>query len=66
MGNRSGIHRKSTPHAYLEDIGRKDQGRALLDEGSAPLVFNEYDQAVLDTAALVVGKGNGTYRTPSK
>jgi hypothetical protein len=44
----------------------KDQGRALLDEGSTPSMPGEDDPAITDAMALTVGKGGGTYKTPSK
>jgi hypothetical protein len=50
---------------YREDVGSKDQGRALLDEGSAPPMFEEDNPTVTDTVASVGGAGDGTYKTLS-
>jgi hypothetical protein len=57
----NGIHQKSAAHAYLEDIGRKDQGWGLLDEGSAPPMPDDDGPAVTGAMALAVDKGDGTY-----
>jgi hypothetical protein len=65
VGSKNKIHQKSAPYAYREDAGRKEHGRALFDEGSAPLTSNEDDPIVTDAVALAVGEGNGTYKTSS-
>jgi hypothetical protein len=49
-----------------EDTSRKDQGRALLDEGPAPPVPGDDGPAIIDTTALTVDDDVGTYKTPSK
>jgi hypothetical protein len=66
VGRRNGIHQKLAPHAYREDASKKDQGRALLDGGSAPPMSNKDDPTVVDAAAPVVGEGKGTYKTLGK
>jgi hypothetical protein len=66
MGSRNNIHQNSTPHSYREDTDRKDQGRALLGEGSAPSTSDEDDPTVVGTMVPLVGKGEGTYKTLNK
>jgi hypothetical protein len=51
---------------YWEDTGKKDQGRALLDKGSAPLVPNEDGPTILATTTPAADEDGGTYKTPSK
>jgi hypothetical protein len=38
MRSGSVVNQQPTPYAYQEDTDKKDQGRALLDEGSVPPV----------------------------
>jgi hypothetical protein len=65
-GSKNDIQRKLAPRAYREDAGRKDQGWVLLDGGSAPLLSIKDDPAVMDAAAVVVGKDKETYKARSK
>jgi hypothetical protein len=51
---------------FQEDISKKEQGWALLDEGSTPLVPDEDDPVIVDTIAPIVGEDDGTYKTLSK
>jgi hypothetical protein len=44
----------------------EDQGWALLDEGTAPLVSVEDGPAIMATTASAAGEDNRTYKTPSK
>jgi hypothetical protein len=53
-------------NTYQEDESRKDQGRALLDEGFVPLLCGKDDTAVVDAGALAVGKDKGSCKAPSK
>jgi hypothetical protein len=55
--------RSSAPYAYLEDTGRKDQERALLNEGSTPMMLDKDVPDVTDATAPTLGMGNGTYKT---
>jgi hypothetical protein len=55
-----------TLYAYREDTSKKDQGWALLDEGSEPPVPDEDGSAITDAIAPAAGKGGETYKTPSK
>jgi hypothetical protein len=64
--SRNDIHRKLAPRAYREDAGRKDQGRALLDGGSAPPMSDDDNPIVTNTMTPMIDKGEGTYRTPSE
>jgi hypothetical protein len=47
-------------------IGNEHNMWTLLDRGSAPPLSDEDDPAIVDTAAPAGGKGDGTYKTPSK
>jgi hypothetical protein len=42
---------------YREDTGKKDQGRALLDEGSAPPMPNEDDPTIMAMTTSVKTTG---------
>jgi hypothetical protein len=44
----------------------KDQGHALLDERSTPLVPDEDGPAIMAMTAPAVGEDGGTYKTSSK
>jgi hypothetical protein len=52
--------------ARREYVSRKDQGWALLDGGSTPLLSDKGDSVVTDAAAMAVGEDKGTYKAPSK
>jgi hypothetical protein len=65
-GSRSGIQRELAPHVYQENVGKKDQGRALSDEGSTPLLSSKDDLAVADAAAMAVSEDKRTCKAPSK
>jgi hypothetical protein len=65
VGSKNDIHQKSAPHAFREDAGRKDQGQALLEEGSTPSTSDEDDPIVTDVVAHAIGECNGSYRTLS-
>jgi hypothetical protein len=54
------------PCAYREDISRKDQGHAFLDEGSAPSKPNEDGPAIMATTTSTAVEDSGSYKTPSK
>jgi hypothetical protein len=41
-------------------------GWALFDKGSTPLTPNEDDPTIMDAAAPVASKVDGTYKTPNK
>jgi hypothetical protein len=64
--SRNGIQQKLAPRAYREDDGRKDQGRALLDGGSTPLLSNKDDPTVTDALAAVDCEDKGTFKAISK
>jgi hypothetical protein len=53
-------------YVYQEDTGKKEQGWALLDEGSTPPVPDEDDPIIMDATALMVGVDDRTYKTLSK
>jgi hypothetical protein len=55
-----------TPYTYREDTGKKDQGRTLLDDGSAPPVPDEDGPAIMDAIVPAAGEDDDTYETPSK
>jgi hypothetical protein len=61
IGN--GRNCQSARYAYREDTGRKDQGRALLDEGSATPMIDEDGPTLMDAKAPVVGIEDGTNKT---
>jgi hypothetical protein len=44
----------------------KDQGRALLDGGSAPPEPDEDGPTIMVAATLVASRNGRTYKTPSK
>jgi hypothetical protein len=48
------------------DIGRKDQGWAFLDKGSAPPVPDEDGLAIMATTTPTAGEDDETYKTLSK
>jgi hypothetical protein len=54
--------RNSAPHMYWVDAGRKDQGRALLDGGSAPPPFNKDGATATGTTAVVNIEDKATCR----
>jgi hypothetical protein len=54
------------PYAYREDTGKKNKGRAFLDEGSSSSVLDEDGLAIMAATALAASKDSGTYKTPSK
>jgi hypothetical protein len=62
----SGINQQPMSYAYREDTGRKDQGWALFDKGSAPPVPDEDGPAIMDVAAPVASEDDRTYETSSK
>jgi hypothetical protein len=51
---------------YREDTKKKDQGRALLDEGSMPPLPNEDDPAIMIVTTPVSSKDGGSHKTLSK
>jgi hypothetical protein len=51
---------------YQEDTGKKDQGQALLNEGSVPLVPNEDDPAIMAVTTPAADEDDCTYKTPTK
>jgi hypothetical protein len=59
-------NQQPVPHAYREDTSRKDQGQALLDEGSVPPTSGEDGPASTDAIAPMAGEDDGSYKTPSK
>jgi hypothetical protein len=65
-------NQQSVPHVYRENTGRKDQGWALLDEGSAPPVPGEDGPAITDgptitdATTLAADENGRTYKTQSK
>jgi hypothetical protein len=62
----SSVNRWPTPYAYREDTDKKDQGWALLDEGSTPPVADEDGPTIMDATALAVDECSGAYKTLSK
>jgi hypothetical protein len=54
------------PYAYQEDTDKKDQGRALLDEGSAPPVPDEDGLTIMVATALAPDEDDGTYKSARK
>jgi hypothetical protein len=56
----------SAPHTYRVDAERKDQGRALLDGGSAPPASDEDDPTATSTMAAAIGEDKGTCKAPGK
>jgi hypothetical protein len=62
----NGIKQQPRPYVYWEDTDKKDQGWALLDEGSMPLVPDENDPIITGTIAPLVGEDERTYKTLSK
>jgi hypothetical protein len=55
----------SARHMYRVDVGRKDQGRALLDGDSAPPLSDEDYPTTAGTTAPVISEDKGTYRATS-
>jgi hypothetical protein len=53
------------PYAYREDTGKKDQGRAFLDEVFALQVPKEDGPTGVVMITLVAGKDSETYKTAS-
>jgi hypothetical protein len=51
---------------YRENTDKKDQGRAVLDEGSTPLVPDEDTPAVMQAATPVADEGGRSYKIPIK
>jgi hypothetical protein len=66
MRSKSGIHQRTMPYAYREDITKKDQGWCFLDEGSVPSVPDEDGPAIMAVTAPVATEDGGTYKTQSK
>jgi hypothetical protein len=62
----NGIKQQPRPCVYWEDIDKKDQGWALLDEGSMPPVPDEDGPIIMGAIAPSVGEDDRTYKTPSK
>jgi hypothetical protein len=48
------------------NTGKKDQGWALQDEGSAPPIPDEDGPTIMDATTMMVIEGDGTCKTPSK
>jgi hypothetical protein len=59
-------NQQPTPHTYREDIDRKDQRRALLDEGSTPMELSEDNPTCTDATTPMTNEDDGTYKTLSK
>jgi hypothetical protein len=53
------------PCTYWEDTGKKDQGRAFVDEGFTPPVSDENGPTIMAAATPADRKDNGTCKTPS-
>jgi hypothetical protein len=66
MRSGSDVNKLPTPCTYREDTGRKEQGRAFLDESSAPLVPNKDGPTIMAATTLASDEDDGTYKTPSK
>jgi hypothetical protein len=49
MRSGSSVNQRTTPCAYREDTGKKDQGHALLDGGSTPREPDEDDPTTMAT-----------------
>jgi hypothetical protein len=64
--SRRGVNIHTTPCSYWEDTGMKDQGQALLDEGSAPPKPDENGPAIMAVATPTASEDDGTHKTPSK
>jgi hypothetical protein len=62
----SGVNKQSTPCAYWEDANKKNQGWALLDEGTASPMPDGDDPAIMATMAPGAGEDGRTYKTLSK
>jgi hypothetical protein len=52
--------------SYQEDTDKKDQGWAILDEGSTPSVPNEDNPTIMAATTLAISEDAGTYKIPSK
>jgi hypothetical protein len=65
-GSGSSVKWQPKPCAYQKDTNRKDQGRALLDKSSTPLVRDEDSPAITDATAPAADGVDGTYKTPNK
>jgi hypothetical protein len=53
-------------YAYRVDTGKRNQGQALLDEGSIRPRPDMDSLTTMDAMALATGEGGETYKTPSK
>jgi hypothetical protein len=62
----SGVSQRTTPCAYWEDTGKKDKGRSLLDEDSAPLERDNNNPIIIAATTPTAGEDGGTSKTPSK
>jgi hypothetical protein len=60
------LHKCPTPCTYREDTGKKEQGQALLNEGSVPPVPDEDGPAIMVAMAPTVSEDGGSYKTLSK
>jgi hypothetical protein len=66
MEAKNGVNQQLMAHSYQVDTSKKDQGRALLDEGSRYLRPEKDNPATTDATAPTTGKGDETYKTLSK
>jgi hypothetical protein len=66
MRSGSGVNQRIIPHAYRDDTGKKDQGRALLDRGSTPPKLDEYNPVIMATATPVASEDGRTCKAPSE
>jgi hypothetical protein len=64
--SRNGIQQKLAPRAYREGADRNDQGWALLDRGSTPLLYDKDALTVVDAVAAAVGEDKRTCKASSK
>jgi hypothetical protein len=58
------MNQRTKPCTYQEDTGKKDQGHALLNGGSAPSEPNKDGLTIMVAATLVVSEDCRTYKTP--
>jgi hypothetical protein len=54
------------PCTCREDTGKKDQGRVLLDRGSAPSEPNKDGPTIMVMTTPAASEDGGTYKTLSK
>jgi hypothetical protein len=64
--SKNGVNQWTASRAYREDIDKNDQGWVFLVGDSIPLRPDKDGPAITAVAALVAGKDDGTYKTPSK